>query len=81
MYELMKSVDEVIKNELLPLIIRASIADKEKELYSLPTRLGGLGIPLFGEKVKNDLKNSLLVLLASSFNCKARRIATRSLQW
>ena len=77
MYELMKSVDEVIKNELLPSIIRVSIGDKEKELYSLQTRLGGLGIPLFREKAKNDFENSLVVLLASSFNCKARTIATR----
>ena len=59
MNELMKSVHEIIKNELLPSIIGESITDKEKELYSLPTRLGGLGIPSFAEKAENDFENSL----------------------
>ena len=77
MYELMKSVDEVIEHELLPSIIGESIAGKEKELYSLLMKLGGLGIPLLGEKTENDFENSLVVLLASSFNCNTRRIATR----
>ena len=77
MYELMKSVDEVIENELLPSIIGESIAGKEKELYSLLMKLGGLGVPLLREKTENDFENSLVVLLASSFNCNTRRIATR----
>ena len=50
MNELMKRVDEIIKNELLPSIIGESITDKEEELYSLPTRLCDLGIPSFAEK-------------------------------
>ena len=59
MDELMKPVDESLKNELLPSIIRESMTNKEKELYSLSTRLGGLGIPSFVEKAENDYKNSL----------------------
>ena len=59
MNELMKRFEESIKNELLPSIIGESITDKEKELYSLPTRLGGLGIPSFVEKAENDFENSL----------------------
>ena len=59
MNELMKPVDEIIKYELLQSIIGESITDKEKELYSLPTRLGGLGIPSFTEKAENDFENSL----------------------
>ena len=58
MNELMKPVDEIIKNELLPSIIGESITDKEKELHSLPTRLGGLSIPSFAEKAENDFDNS-----------------------
>ena len=59
MNELLKPVDESIKNELLPSIIGESITNKEKELYSLPTRLGGLGIPFFAEKAEIDFENSL----------------------
>ena len=55
----MKPVDEIIKNELLPWIIGESIGNKEKELYPLPTRLGGLGISSFAEKAENDFENSL----------------------
>ena len=55
----MKRFEESIKNELLPSITGESITDKEKELYSLPTRLGGLGIPSFEEKAENDFENSL----------------------
>ena len=57
--ELMKPVDEIIKNELLASIIGESITNKEKELYSSPTRLGDLGIPSFVEKAENDFENSL----------------------
>ena len=59
MNELTKPVDKITKNELLPLIVRESITDKEKELYSLPARLCGLGIPSFAEKGENDFRNSL----------------------
>ena len=59
MNELMKRVDEIIKNELLPSITGESITDKEEELYSLPTRLCDLGIPSFAGKAENDFENSL----------------------
>ena len=59
MDELMKPVDEIIKNELLQSITGESITDKEKELYSLPTRLGDLRIPSSTEKAENDFENSL----------------------
>ena len=55
----MRRVDKSIKNELLPSIIGESITDKEKELYSLPTRLGDLRISSSTEKAKNDFENSL----------------------
>ena len=56
MKELMKPVDKIIKNKLLPLIIGDCITDKKRKLYSLPIRLGGLGIPSFTEKPENDFK-------------------------
>ena len=77
MSEFMKLVDEIIKNELLSSIIGESITDKEKELHSLLTRLGGLGIPSFAEEAEDDFENSLHNCSSSSFNCNARRIAAR----
>ena len=81
--EVMKPVDESIKNELSPSIAGESITNKEKELYSLPTILGGLGIPSFAEKAENDFENSLHItaplvplivtqeeLLSDDFNVK-----------
>ena len=77
MNERMRRVDKSIKNELLPSIIGESITDKEKELYSSPTGLGGLGIPSFIEKAENDFENFLHNCSSSSFNCNARRVTTR----
>ena len=55
----MKPVDEIIQNELLPSITGESINDNEKQYYSLPGRSGGVGIPVFSEKAENDFDNSL----------------------
>ena len=55
----MKPVDEIIQNELLPSITGESINENEKQHYSLPGRSGGVGIPVFSEKAENDLDNSL----------------------
>ena len=46
----MKPVDEIIQNDLLPSIIEESITENERQLYSLPARSGGLGIPVFLRK-------------------------------
>ena len=50
MSELMKPVDEIIQNDLLPSIIGGPITENERQLYSLPARSGGLGIPVFLKK-------------------------------
>ena len=52
----LKLVDEIVRNFLLPAII-----GKERKLYSLSVRSGGLGIPLFSEKTCNELKNWLTI--------------------
>ena len=57
----MKPVDEKVQNFLLPAIIGETISEKEREVYSLPVRSGGLGIPLFSEKTCNELENSLTI--------------------
>ena len=59
MSEHMKPVDEIIKNDFLPSILGETVSEKERELFSLPVRCGGLGIPSFTEKANHDFENSL----------------------
>ena len=47
MNELMKPVDKVIQNNLLPSIIGKTITENQRRLYSLPTNSGVLGIYIF----------------------------------
>ena len=54
MYEHMLKVDEKIKNVLLPSLLGEEFTKKEKLLYSLPVRMGGLGISNFSEKCNHD---------------------------
>ena len=63
MNDLMKPVDEIVQNFLLPAIIGETISEKERELYSLPVRSGGLGIPVFSEKTCNELENLLTITI------------------
>ena len=43
--DLLKPLEEVIRHWFIPALIgRSAISDVERELLSLPTRLGGLGI-------------------------------------
>ena len=53
----LKLVDEIVRNFLLPAII-----GKERKLYSLSVRSGGLGIPLFSEKTCNELTIAALLV-------------------
>ena len=46
-----------MQNFLLPPFIGETIFEKERQLYSLPVRSGGLGIPLFSEKTSNEIEN------------------------
>ena len=59
MNDLMKTLDEIVQYFLLPATIGETISGKERELYSLPVRSGGLGIPLFSDMTCNELVNSL----------------------
>ena len=52
-------LDEKIDNTFLPSVLNETITEKEREVYSLPVRLGGLGIPIISEKAKNELAASL----------------------
>ena len=52
-------LDEKIYNTFLPSVLNETITEKEREVYSLPVRLGGLGIPIISEKAKKELAASL----------------------
>ena len=54
MHEHMLKGDEKIENILLPSFLEEEVTKKEKLLYSLPVRMGGLGISDFSEKCKHD---------------------------
>ena len=58
MENFMIDVDSKIENTLLPAILDEKISPTERELYSLPTRLGGLGIPFYAQKAKVDFDSS-----------------------
>ena len=51
MNDLTKPVDEIVQNVLLPATICEIISEKRRELHSLPVQSGGLGIPVFSEKI------------------------------
>ena len=55
----MKSVSEIVQNLLLPATTGETISKKEKKLYLLSIRSGGLGIPLVSEKIFHKIKASL----------------------
>ena len=46
-HEHMLKVDEKIENVLLPSPLGEQVTKKEKLLYSLPVRMGGLGTSIF----------------------------------
>ena len=61
MKALMKLFDEIVQNFFLPAVIGEIISEKERKLYSLAVRSGGLGISLFSERSCNELENSLKI--------------------
>ena len=52
-------LDETISNKFIPSIIENKICgNNERHLLSLPTKLGGMGIPIFSEISENEYQNS-----------------------
>ena len=57
--ELLKPFDEVVKNKFIPTIVGGrQISDDERLLLSLPTKLGGLAIPIFHRTSSVEYENS-----------------------
>ena len=59
---LLKKVDDIILTEFIPSITNGIIINElEQHLLSLPTKYGGLGIPIFSKTSQIEYENSLLI--------------------
>ena len=59
MAEIVKPFDDVLTNKFLPAVTEKSvISDYDRKLFSLPVRLGGLGIPIYSESCSIEFENS-----------------------
>ena len=58
MDEFMLPLDKLLTETFIPILLDSSITATERELFSLPIRLGGLNIPIFAEKASNDYEIS-----------------------
>ena len=57
--EILKPVDDVINNKLIPAITeQQTMSEEDRRLLSLPVRLGGLGIPIFEESSVFEFQSS-----------------------
>ena len=58
MEEFIAPLDNLISDKFIPTLINSSINATDRELFSLPIRLGGLNIPIFSEKAATAYANS-----------------------
>ena len=57
--EELRRLDDVINNKLVPFFTENWLCgNDERHLLSLPTKLGGMGIPIFSEISQTEFKNS-----------------------
>ena len=63
MHEFIKPVDDVIRLELLPALLNSIVSEVDRQLYSLPLRHGGLGIPILSEIAESQFKASQAITL------------------
>ena len=56
--EHLKPVDNGITNNFLPTLLDSIVTDNERSLFQLPVRLGGLGIPILSEIVREHFQSS-----------------------
>ena len=58
--EVLKPIDDVIDNSFIPAITEGHVLSQdERKLFSLPVKLGGMGIPIFTETCTVEYQNSL----------------------
>ena len=54
----MLPLDRLLTETFIPILLDSSISATERELFSLPIRIGGLNIPIFAEKASNNYEIS-----------------------
>ena len=54
----LKPLDDIITNKFLPALFGGKINEKEREMFTLPIKLGGMGMPLFTEKAPKAYQDS-----------------------
>ena len=59
MEDFLAPLDKVIDDEFLPALLGETISDTDRELFKLPIRDGGLGIPILTQKAVTDCKSSI----------------------
>ena len=59
MEDFLAPLDKVIDDEFLPALLGETISGTDCELFKLPIRDGGLGIPILTQKVAIDCKSSI----------------------
>ena len=62
-HEFIKPVDDVIRLELLPALLNSIVPGVDHQLYSLPLRHGGLGIPILSEIAESQFEASQAITL------------------
>ena len=63
MHEFIKPVDDVIRLELLPALLNSFALEVDRQLYALPLRHGGLGIPILIEIAESQFEASQAITL------------------
>ena len=56
--EYLKPIDDKINSSFLPTLLDSIITDNERSLFSLPVKLGGLGIPVLSEIASEHFESS-----------------------
>ena len=57
----LQPLDNIVNEKLLPAILGSTITDIDRQLFSLPIRDGGLGIPILTERAVSEFHTSMEV--------------------
>ena len=59
--DLLRPLEDLIATQLLPSILRQDISKIDQEIFALPTRYGGLGIPCLHEEAEFEFNTSITI--------------------
>ena len=63
MHKFIKPVDDVIRLELLPMLLNSIVPEVDRQLYSVPLRHGGLGILILSQIAESQFEVSQAITL------------------